>query len=685
MMQTKLFTLYLLLMLGLQLPSQTTYDYLSRPGLTLAAEHYNWVDGTQNNTYRFVGDTLLCGENLLIYQHVYAPSARFFLRVEEGKVWRKSNSLAPCDNELLIYDFDLEVGEVADTYYHNGYQVIEIGTLTLLNGEERKQLFLMDNTNGEPAVWVDGIGDLRYGLFPMLDFEGYTSLICVKENEETIWLDPGQPTELCDSLACPRPVPDFDFAADLLQVNFENRSFNASYVHWDFGDGETSTELHPSHHYANPGCYEVTLTLSTDCLSGTFEKQLSVPVCIAQEWKVKNPDFASGSTKVDFVNDTMGWAITLHQIWKTEDRGVTWTEQPYPIPPTPINRVLRTIDMVDEMHGVIATFNAGAPSSIKAILITHDGGQTWEEKMPGSYFVFSAIMTDDGQVFGTGQFAGVFYSNDWGNSFVELPSGAVDFSIFQYLGNNVVVASGLQGLPPIATSVISISDDAGQSWTHNLLPAPYYRASGFHFFNPNEGFVCGYEGFLIKTEDGGQSWQEIAYDDDRKAIAIHFVDAQNGWAVGDKGLVLSTTDGGDTWLVGNCGYRNNLLSISAFDAENCWAGSGNGKYLEFDAEAESDCFPNNIKELNVGDNKLSIFPNPTSDLVTIRVTNFDATNGNDRVVVYNHLGQNVFEANMFNETLELNTKAWNAGMYWVKWFRNERFIGAEKLMVLDGY
>lgn len=683
-MQTKLFALYLLLMLGLQLPSQTTYDYLSRPGLTLAAEHYNWVDGTQNNTYQFVGDTLLCDENLLIYQHVYAPLAKIFLRIEGGKVWRKSNNIDPCDNEQLIYDFDLEVGDTADTYYSNGYQVVDIGTVTLLNGEERKQLLLMNNSSGTPVEWVDGIGGLKDGLFPILDFEGYTSLICVKENEETIWLDPEQPTELCDSLACPRPVPDFDFAVDLLQVNFENRSFNVSSVHWDFGDGETSTELHPSHNYENPGCYTVTLTLGTDCLSGTFERQLSVPVCIAQEWQVKTPDFASGSTKVDFVNDTMGWAITRNQIWKTEDRGASWTAQLYPIPPAPINRILITIDMADAMHGVIATGNYSAPSSIKGFLITNDGGQTWEEKMPGSYFLSSAIMTDDGQVFGTGQFAGVFYSNDWGNSFVELPSGAIDFSQFQYLGNNGVVALGLQGLPPIATRTISISDDAGQSWIHNLLPAPYYRASGFHFFNPNEGFVCGYEGFLIKTEDGGQSWQEIAYDDGRKAIAIHFVDDQIGWAVGNNGLILSTTDGGDTWLVGNCGYRSNLLSISALDAENCWVGSGHGKYLELDVDAEADCFPDNLNELNLRDNQLLIFPNPTSEMVTVRVTNSNASIGNDRVVVYNHLGQNIFVGNMLNETLDINTKAWNAGIYWVKWFRNEQFIGAGKLMVLDG-
>jgi uncharacterized repeat protein (TIGR01451 family) len=44
---------------------------------------------------------------------------------------------------------------------------------------------------------------------------------------------------------------------------------------WDFGDGETSQEEHPSHLYESPGVYQVTLTATneyeTDTATGTFE------------------------------------------------------------------------------------------------------------------------------------------------------------------------------------------------------------------------------------------------------------------------------------------------------------------------------------------------------------------------------------------------------------------------------
>lgn len=55
-----------------------------------------------------------------------------------------------------------------------------------------------------------------------------------------------------------------------LTVEFEDLSIgdNISSWHWDFGDGHSSTEQHPSHTYANEGIYLVNLTIvSGDCTS----------------------------------------------------------------------------------------------------------------------------------------------------------------------------------------------------------------------------------------------------------------------------------------------------------------------------------------------------------------------------------------------------------------------------------
>jgi len=52
--------------------------------------------------------------------------------------------------------------------------------------------------------------------------------------------------------------------SDSLSVFFLNlSSADAQNIHWDFGDGSTSTEFTPAHYYAAPGVYTVVLTLTT--------------------------------------------------------------------------------------------------------------------------------------------------------------------------------------------------------------------------------------------------------------------------------------------------------------------------------------------------------------------------------------------------------------------------------------
>lgn len=65
------------------------------------------------------------------------------------------------------------------------------------------------------------------------------------------------------------PVPEFIGAplsgSTPLAVTFTNQSTGTySALHWDFGDGQTSTSAHPTHAYATEGDYTVTLTLIWD-------------------------------------------------------------------------------------------------------------------------------------------------------------------------------------------------------------------------------------------------------------------------------------------------------------------------------------------------------------------------------------------------------------------------------------
>ena len=58
-------------------------------------------------------------------------------------------------------------------------------------------------------------------------------------------------------------------------MTFSNLSTAGNYF-WNFGDGQTSTEMNPIHTYENNGNYSVCLKVTNDC--GTKEKCKSVTI-----------------------------------------------------------------------------------------------------------------------------------------------------------------------------------------------------------------------------------------------------------------------------------------------------------------------------------------------------------------------------------------------------------------------
>jgi PKD repeat protein len=61
------------------------------------------------------------------------------------------------------------------------------------------------------------------------------------------------------------------------QVAFANTSAFASSFVWDFGDGETSTEISPVHTYINPGTYTVQLIATACERADTAVSVITVP------------------------------------------------------------------------------------------------------------------------------------------------------------------------------------------------------------------------------------------------------------------------------------------------------------------------------------------------------------------------------------------------------------------------
>ncbi len=72
------------------------------------------------------------------------------------------------------------------------------------------------------------------------------------------------------------PVAAFLFAVNADTVAFVNQSVGADSYLWNFGDGHTSTDVHPVHVYDEDGTYTVMLTATNECGSTTTSQTVTI-------------------------------------------------------------------------------------------------------------------------------------------------------------------------------------------------------------------------------------------------------------------------------------------------------------------------------------------------------------------------------------------------------------------------
>lgn len=111
------------------------------------------------------------------------------------------------------------------------------------------------------------------------------------------------------------PEIDFSYDSDLLTVSFSYTGDPDEFESWDFGDGNTSTMMNPTHTYAAEGYYEVTLYASNDC--GTNELTQTVEATIKPEASFAFDNNAGcAPVTVNYTNETTGNPSSL--VWLFE-------------------------------------------------------------------------------------------------------------------------------------------------------------------------------------------------------------------------------------------------------------------------------------------------------------------------------------------------------------------------------
>ncbi|MEX1994022.1 MAG: YCF48-related protein [Steroidobacteraceae bacterium] len=92
------------------------------------------------------------------------------------------------------------------------------------------------------------------------------------------------------------------------------------------------------------------------------------------------------------------------------------------------------------------------------------------------------------------------------------------------------------------------SDDAGASWTQVQVPGSA-NLTAVYFFDERHGWAVGHVETILRTNDGGATWQlsHFAPENTQPLLDVWFADELRGLAVGAYGVIYSTTDGGAVW------------------------------------------------------------------------------------------------------------------------------------------
>lgn len=240
----------------------------------------------------------------------------------------------------------------------------------------------------------------------------------------------------------------------------------------------------------------------------------------------------------EYIDQRLGWLLTIQKLYKTEDGGRNWLVQAKPWPDHPLGE-LRTIDFLtdgkigwagggsyrpmtkDEKRTGLPRNITDPPSNnvlAPAIFRTEDSGRTWTpQSFPsttGRIYDLTFLNAQQGVAL---ESSGPFYTKNGGNEW-----RSVDFK------KSCTNARYLEGYD--------------------------MRALQVFFLDSRNAWMSFEDGRIAKSADGGQSWCDLLQPNavefnyyEKYFKKIHFATLLHGWGLGANGLLYETSDGGKAW------------------------------------------------------------------------------------------------------------------------------------------
>ncbi len=271
---------------------------------------------------------------------------------------------------------------------------------------------------------------------------------------------------------------------------------------------------------------------------------------------------------LQFVDYNTGWAIAEdHKLFKSTDGGSNWVDMGNILPGV---EIITSVYFLNPSTGWLATYSIGGDSG--NVYKTNDGGLSWFlQSGYYSYIYINDIWFADST---TGYMAAmgglssgfIYKSTDGGDSWVLLVGSGI-----AVISTSLAFIDGNTGW--VAGGNILKTTDGGISWEEQLNIEPELFIS-LGFINNLTGWAATHES-IYKTDDGGSAWY---LQNTIQSENVFFVDIFNGWLVNGTDI-YHTSDGGDNWVLQNSTSDYDLNDIFFIDSLVGWAAGNHGTIL----------------------------------------------------------------------------------------------------------
>ncbi len=324
-------------------------------------------------------------------------------------------------------------------------------------------------------------------------------------------------------------------------------------------------------------------------------------------WQTLNTGSPRGLQQLAFTSEQEGWIVgDRGLIVKTTDGGTSWDFQ--------------SSGSADHFNGIEFTpsGNGWVVGDKGALLRSSNGGEDWYKiPMVTNRDLNDVAFIADSDAVVVGDYATVLRTEDAGNTWFEYDFRSMTVQDFlsidvtsqasriggvagTYLGYywNFGIPTGWNLASPghfnTIRSILTFSPGAGLMVGDNgtIVRIRLIRNSDSFFvrsqpvgdlydacFIGSTVWAVGEQGVVLKSQNQGDTWTQIAQLPVNWLRTVHFVDANTGYTAGSNGKIFKTTDGGTTWVNLKSGITTTITGIYFSGPSNGWAIGRNGMIL----------------------------------------------------------------------------------------------------------